>query len=147
MGAPVTAEELFTLTKTRELTLEPGDALVLNCGRESWEAANHGVWGAKDPDGSGDRPGLDASCLEFFHNMDCSTIIWDMMDVRPNEYGVFHSVHSALFNQGVALVDNALLGPVAEECRANGRNDFLTVVAPLRLEGGTGCPVNPLAIF
>jgi kynurenine formamidase len=27
------------------------------------------------------------------------------------------------------------------------RSDFLLAMAPLRPQGGTGCPVNPIAIF
>jgi kynurenine formamidase len=32
-------------------------------------------------------------------------------------------------------------------CEALGRWDFLFVAAPLRITGGTGSPLNPLAIF
>jgi hypothetical protein len=33
------------------------------------------------------------------------------------------------------------------DCRAAGRWSFLCVVAPLRLPGGTGSPINPIAIL
>jgi kynurenine formamidase len=32
-------------------------------------------------------------------------------------------------------------------CNANGRTDFLVVVAPLKVVGGTGSPVNALAVL
>ena len=45
------------------------------------------------------------------------------------------------------LVDNALLEPVAAVCAELGRDDFMFVTSPLRVEGGTGSPANPLAIL
>jgi kynurenine formamidase len=146
IGAPVTGDELAGLASG--LSIEPGDALVINCGREAWEAANGRPWasGGDGEDGEA-RPGLDASCLRFFRDVDCSMIVWDIMDVKPNAYALPFSTHAALFTLGVALVDNAFLGGVAQQCRASGRTDFLVVVAPLPIVGGTGCPVNPLAVF
>ena len=69
------------------------------------------------------------------------------MDARPNEYGLAWSVHGAIFAYGVALVDNARLEPLAEACAQEGRYEFMLVVAPLRVVGGTGSPVNPIALF
>ena len=33
------------------------------------------------------------------------------------------------------------------ECAARSRWEFLLTVSPIRVHGGTGCPVNPLALF
>ena len=41
----------------------------------------------------------------------------------------------------------ALLGEVAQGLEEHGRWEFLFVVAPLRVVGGTGSPVNPIAVF
>src|SRR6202012_1353810 len=57
------------------------------------------------------------------------------------------SVHGAIFAFGLALVDNALLEPVAGVCAELDRDDFMFVTSPLRVEGGTGSPANPLAIL
>ena len=70
-----------------------------------------------------------------------------MMDAFPNGVGVRWSVHAAIYAFGLALVDNALLEPLAQECRASGRHDFMLVVSPLRVVGGTGSPANPLAVL
>ena len=59
-----------------------------------------------------------------------------------------HSVFESSQRVGdVALVDNALLEPVARACVEEGRDDFMLVIAPLRVVGGTGSPANPLAVF
>jgi len=57
------------------------------------------------------------------------------------------AVHACLFAYGVALLDNALLEPLARACIEEGRDEFMLVIAPLRVIGGTGSPANPLALF
>jgi hypothetical protein len=47
----------------------------------------------------------------------------------------------------VALLDNALLEPLARACIAEARDDFMLMIAPLRVRGGTGSPANPIAMF
>jgi kynurenine formamidase len=44
-------------------------------------------------------------------------------------------------------LDNLDLDPLAREVRQRGRWTFLFVGLPLRVPGGTGSPLNPLAIF
>jgi kynurenine formamidase len=48
---------------------------------------------------------------------------------------------------GVHLLDNLHLGRLAAACATAQRWDFLFVVAPLQIGGGTGSPVNPIAIL
>ena len=70
-----------------------------------------------------------------------------MMDSSPNEYELPWSVHGAIFAYGVALVDNALLEPLANVCSEEKRYEFMLTLNPLYVEGGTGSPANPIAIF
>ncbi len=37
--------------------------------------------------------------------------------------------------------------PTAAECARLGRWEFQLVIVPLVIEGGTGSPVNPIALF
>jgi hypothetical protein len=48
---------------------------------------------------------------------------------------------------GVHLIDNMDMAELTEACADEGRWAFLLTVAPLRLLGGTGCVVNPVAVF
>ena len=41
----------------------------------------------------------------------------------------------------------AALEDLVPQCEARGRWEFFFVAAPLRLVGGTGSPLNPIAIF
>lgn len=139
---PVHGWELEEIAQAQGVTIEPGDAIVVHSGRERWQAAH--------PDWSGYRPpspGLHASCLPFLRDHDVAVLVWDLMDANPNEYGVPWTVHGAIFAYGVALVDNALVEPLAQACAEEGRYEFMLTLAPLPWVGGTGSPVNPLALL
>jgi kynurenine formamidase len=139
---PVHGWELEEIAKAHGLTLEPGDAVCVYSGREAWQVAHPDQAYGPEP-----RPGLHASCLPFLRDHDVAALAWDMMDLTPNGYELPWSVHGAIFAYGVALIDNALLEPLAEACAAERRYEFLLLVAPLRVIGGTGSPANPLAVF
>ncbi len=139
---PVHGWELEEICAAQGVQLEPGDALVVYSGRESWQSANPQWSGYAPP-----SPGLHVSCMPFVRDHDVSALCWDLMDAAPNEYGLRWSMHGALFAYGVALVDNALLQPLAAACAEEGRWEFMFTLAPLPVVGGTGSPVNPLALL
>ena len=67
---------------------------------------------------------------------------------RPVGYGEMEfGVHLAIPILGLCLIDNTYPERLAAACAEEGRYEFLYTATPLRLVGGTGCPVNPLAIF
>ena len=90
---------------------------------------------------------LELEKLPFLRDHDVSVLVWDMLDHLPIGYDVPWAVHAALFAYGVALLDNALLEPLAQACAEEGRDEFMLVIAPLKVVGGTGSPANPLAVF
>ena len=139
---PVHGAELAAIAKAEGIELEPGDALVVYSGREAYQA-EHPEWSGYRPP----SPGLHASCLPFLRDNDVSVLAWDLMDAMPNEYGLPWTVHGAIFAYGIALLDNSLLQPLAEACAAEGRYEFMLTFAPIPVVGGTGSPVNPIALF
>jgi kynurenine formamidase len=48
---------------------------------------------------------------------------------------------------GVDIFDNLDFERAAAEARRLNRYEFLFMAAPLRIEKGTGSPLNPLAIY
>ncbi len=147
-ATPVHGWELEDILTARGITLAPGDAVCVYSGREAWQAANPDKsYGRAVAAALQERPGLHVSCLPFLRDHDASVLVWDMIDHSPIGYDVAWAVHSALFAYGVALVDNALLEPLARACVEEGRDEFMLVVAPLHVVGGTGSPANPLAVF
>ena len=71
------------------------------------------------------------------------------MDATPSGYEALGlPVHVlAIAFMGLPLLDNALLQPLAEACAEEQRWEFMLTVNPLNVRGGTGSPVNPIAIF
>ena len=62
--------------------------------------------------------------------------------------GVGFPIHVLAINaMGVHLLDYLQFEDVVRHCEAVGRWEFLFVAAPLRIVGGTGSPINPIAIF
>lgn len=146
--APVHGWELEDILTERGLTLEPGDAVVVYSGREAWQARDPSrPYSRPTADGQLQRAGLHVSCLPFLRDHDVSVLVWDMLDYSPIGYKIPWAVHAAIFAYGLALVDNALLEPLAQVCQEEGRDEFMLVVAPLKVIGGTGSPANPLAVF
>ena len=135
---PVTGEELDAIARAENVTVEPGDALLVHSG---WTA-----YMASGDDGSRGSPGLHPSCAEFVRDHDVALLGWDLMDARADS-NLPWPVHGVLFNFGVALLDNALLEPIAEACAEENRWSFLFQAFPLNVARGTGSPVNPIAMF
>jgi kynurenine formamidase len=150
---PVTGSDLRAMAADLDLPPQAGDAIVVYSGRERW-SHDHGPWGAppasefgKPISGSHHRPGLHASVLPVLREWDCSLLLWDMMDMTPSGYDAPWAVHGALHSLGLPLVDNCLLEELVDASREVDQLDFLLVIAPLRLVGGTGSPVTPVAIL
>ena len=62
--------------------------------------------------------------------------------------GVGFPIHVLALNaMGVHLLDYLQLEELAAACERAGRWEFLFGAAPLRITGGTGSPINPLAVF
>jgi kynurenine formamidase len=138
---PVHGEELAEICAAQSVEVRPGDALAVYSGREEWDR-REASWGSGTS-----RPGLHASCLSFIRDSDCAVLVWDMMDMLPNGLELSWAVHAAIYAFGVALVDNALLDRLAGACARAQRYEFMFVAAPLPVDGGTGSPLNPLAIL
>jgi len=142
LDAPVHGWELDEIAAAQGVEIRPGDAVMVYSGREKYAADHGGNWAGETA-----RPGLHASCLRFVRDSDISILGWDMMDASPNEYDLPWSVHGVIFAYGVALLDNALLEPLADACAEEGRYEFMLTINPLNVVGGTGSPVNPIAVF
>jgi kynurenine formamidase len=145
---PVHGWELEDILTSRGITLEPGDAVCVYSGREAWQAAHPDTpYGRPFGGGPSVRPGLHVSCLPFLRDHDVAVLVWDMLDHLPIGYDIAWAVHAALYAYGIALLDNAILEPLARACAEEGRDEFMLVIAPLKVPGGTGSPANPLALF
>lgn len=138
---PVLGSELRQIAESSGCVPGPGDAVVVYSGLAAYEEEN----GPPKPDL---RPGLHASCMEAIRDWDVSLVVWDMQDLTPSGLDAAPwSVHGVLYAYGVGLVDAVVLEPLVEACDRQNRREFLLLVLPLHIRGGTASAVNPVAVF
>ncbi len=144
-GEGVMPEDLEAAEKAQNVRVEPGDILLIRTGyyaRRLAEGPGHPL-----KDGS---PAAHVACMPWFRERDIAMLGTDTHnDVSPATHpGLGNVVHIvALVSMGLWLIDNANLEDLAQACAARRRWEFMLTIAPLRLQGVTGSPVNPIALF
>jgi kynurenine formamidase len=139
----VHAADLDAAEKRQKVRVESGDAIFVYTGLQKRESA-------EGPENLGQRVGIMPDAIRWMHEREISVYSGDCVDAFPNPYSIryaiyFHAI--ALAAMGLILLDIPALEPLVEVCEELGRSDFLLTMAPLRIKGGTGSPVNPIAIF
>ncbi|WP_224362644.1 cyclase family protein [Hyalangium versicolor] len=143
-GTPIRAEDLDAWEKKTKVQVSSGDAVIIRTGRWARRAAV-GPW-----DVSKHSAGLHASTAEWFHKRGVSLVATDVgADMLPSGIeGNPMPVHVLLINTlGIYIIDNVDPEALKKAAAERHRYDFLLTVAPLAVEGGTGSPVNPIALF
>lgn len=139
-------DELERAEQAAGLRVGEGDILLVATGRDARRAAQ-GPW---DPNRDG-LAGLDPRCVPWLHQRSVAVVGSDgVTDALPGgaipEWPL--PLHQCLLvGMGVHLLDNLALAELASACAERKRWEFLLTVAPLRVAGGTGSPVNPIALF
>lgn len=144
-GEAVLPADLEAAEVRQGTTVEEGDAVLLRTG---YGAKRH-RHGPDDVAAVG-RAGWHASCIPWLHERGVAAIGCDTaQDVHPSGYPALRSpVHAVgIVAMGLWLVDNCDLEALRAACERFDRWTFHLAVAPLRVAGGTGSPVNPLATF
>jgi kynurenine formamidase len=143
-GEGVLPEDLEAAASAQGVPVGAGDVVLLRTGygRKVREQG-------PDPVGEVGRAGWHAACLPWLHDRRVAAIGADTaQDVMPSGYSMRHPVHHiGIVAMGLWLIDNCDLEPLVATCRRLDRWSFLFTLAPLRVVGGTGSPVNPLATF
>jgi kynurenine formamidase len=143
-GTPVFQEDLEAWEAKAGIKVSPGDAIFLRTGR--WARREKlGPWPV-----SRNEAGYHASVAPWLKARGVSFLgSDDAQDVTPSLVeGVSLPVHTlAITALGVDILDNMDLEAVAETAARLNRWEFLLMVAPVPVTGGTGFPANPLAIF
>ena len=143
-GTPITSEDLEAFEAKAGLKVGSGDVLLIRTGVRECERQN-GLWKYSDK-----AAGLHASTVKWLKDRDVAVLGSDgASDVFPSGVeGQTHPVHQlVLIALGTPILDNLNLEDVAAEAINLNRWEFMFVGAPLRIKGGTGSPLNPLAIF
>lgn len=122
-----------------------GDIVLVRTGRD----ARRQEKGAQDPLRAG-LAGLMPECAAWFHERDVAVLGSDgVSDVMvPGQREHLMPIHVvALVAMGLPLMDNLLLEELATACSEERRWEFLLCASPLMIQGGTGSPLAPTAVF
>jgi kynurenine formamidase len=135
----ITTADLQQALARQNVTLQPGDAIVLNTG---WGL----LWNKDNARYSRTSPGLGAAAAEWLARQDPLLVGSDTaaVNVTPNtDPNVSNPVHQImLVVNGIHLLENLRL----DELAARQVYEFALVVQPLKIQGGTGSTVAPVAI-
>ncbi|PZE29762.1 cyclase family protein [Curtobacterium sp. MCBD17_028] len=134
---PITSADLNTAEEHAGVKVLPGDAVVVRSGWGfSWDA-------------QAQAPGMTVDAVSWMHDRGVSLYAGDVSDsFPPSDPQMPMPMHMVgLARLGMPLIDSVATDDLATTCDELGRHAFLLSVAPPRLHGLTGVPVNPQAIF
>jgi kynurenine formamidase len=143
-GESVLPGDLEEAERREGVTVGEGDILLIRTGHAR-RLDELGPW-----DTASSKAGLHPNCAEFLADRRVSALGCDgNSDTAPSiTEGVGFPIHVlALTAMGVHLLDYLVFEELAAACEREGRWEFLFVGAPLRIGGGTGSPLNPIAIL
>ncbi|MBM3820815.1 MAG: cyclase family protein, partial [Acidimicrobiia bacterium] len=140
---PIRRADLEAWEKKVGVRIGPGDIPLLYIGRWKRRAAL-GPW-------TGQVAGFYPDTIPWMYERLPAFLGHDFnidWNPRPGWEGMRNPIHVAVLNWiGINIVENLDLEAVAATARTLNRYEFAITFAPLPVEGGTGSPVNPLAIF
>ena len=141
-GRPITGAELDDVAESQGVAVGTGDIVLVRTG---W-------WAQFLRTGNGGEPysGLDWRCASWLHEHEVAAIAADNLMVEDPVSGVegtFLPLHMlCLRDMGLMLGEYWNLTALAADCATDGVYEFQLVAPPLRITGGVGSPVNPIAI-
>ncbi|MBV9359694.1 MAG: cyclase family protein [Chloroflexi bacterium] len=143
-GEVVVTEDLEAAERAQQVRLGEGDILLLRTGHAR-RRLELGPWEAAFA-----KAGLHPYAMRLLHARGIAAAGFDGDgDVIPHRVeGISYPIHCLGINaMGLHFMDSLNFEDLALACEAEQRWEFLCVIAPLRLGGGTGTAVNPIAIF
>lgn len=143
-GEAIEPDELDAALAAQGVSVGSGDVLALRTGWrrkaivdgwENWMAGN---------------PGLGLACATWLHDKEVGAVVSDnwCIEVQPSAEGTgILPLHCVLIRDlGMMLGEILDLEDLAADCAADGVWEFFLSAAPLRVVGGVGSPVSPLAL-
>ena len=143
-GDHVTADDLIAAEHAQQVQVRRGDLLFVRVGHRL-RRSQLGPW-----DAASQRAGLHPAAMEFVAERQVAVLGSDSNNDSAGDAAdqVDFPVHVLAINAlGVHLLDYLEFAELVPACEQAGRWSFMCVIAPLRLRGGTGSPVNPIAIL
>jgi kynurenine formamidase len=143
---PVFTKDVEAWEKMAGVKVSAGDAVILRTGRWA-RRAKVGPWDAIKA-----ASGFDVTVGPWIKARDVALAAGDttveIHNVPPVVEGQLTPLHTLFITGlGMPIIDDMDPEALAETCARLHRWEFMLVVGPLRVPGGTGGPVNPIAIF
>ena len=143
-STPIYTEDIEAWEEQAGVTVSSGDVIFIRTGR----------WARREAEGpwqlSGNSAGIHASVVRWIRERDVAFVGSDAAtDVQPSLVeGVSLPVHTLLIAAlGTNIFDNMDLEALAETAARENRWEFLLSAGPIPVIGGTGSPLNAIAIF
>jgi kynurenine formamidase len=135
----ITPQDLQEALAAQKLTLQPGDAVLIHTG---WGT----LWGKDNARYLRGSPGIGTAAAEWLARQDPMLVGADngAVEISPNpDRQLLGPVHQImLVVNGIHLLENVRL----DELAARRAHEFALIVEPLKIQGGTGSTVAPVAI-
>lgn len=145
-GEPIMVADLEAAEAAQGVEVGQGDILLIGTGRDA-RRTEYGPWHVFQEG----LAGLHPECIPWLHRREISVLGCDgVSDVLPGNHPdewVMPIHQCVIVSMGVHLLDNLQLDRLAAACAEHQKWSFLFTVAPLRIEGGTGSPANPIALL
>jgi kynurenine formamidase len=145
-GYPITIADLDATAAAQGVDVRRGDFCILRTGQMEDRLANR-EWGTY---AGGPAPGLAFETCDWIASKQIATICSDTwgIEVRPNETDdLGQPLHWVTIPaMGVTHGEMFYVKELAEDCAADRVYEFFFAAPPLNITGGTGSPINPLAI-
>jgi kynurenine formamidase len=143
----ITLEMMLATAEAQGVELRKHDILLFHTGwmPRFYEGGMEALMGGGEP-GISDEKEL----IAWFHEMEIAAQGSDTIGGERSFSDISNTtlpLHGALLrNLGVPFLEMLWLEDLAADCAQDGQYDFLLVVSPLKVHGGTGSPINPVAI-
>jgi kynurenine formamidase len=134
----VTPDDLQQALAKSNQTLEPGDAVVIRTGWSKLMGKDNKRYGSVNA-------GIGIAAAQWLITQDPMMVAADncCVEVRPSEPGHSLPVHAMMLIQhGILLLENLELERLAQA----QASEFAFIVEPLKIKGGTGSTIAPIAI-
>ena len=145
-GQIITPDELTGCLEAQDVEVREGDILLVATGRDA-RRDEFGPWSPMDLG----MPGIHPECVPWLHEKGVAVLGADCVSdpfPLPAIEGWGMPIHECtLVAMGVHLLDNLDLSGLQSACAELSQWDFQLTIAPLRIEQGTGSPVNPIAVL
>ncbi len=162
-GYIITSEDLQGAAKMEGVEINSGDCLLIRTGwiaqllKQRWPMREK--WGEYNEVLEFGEPGVGYDAAQWLHKKEVACIAVDNIGVEPFPFDPIaiekllpkdpkiYPMHvEFLVNMGMPIGELFDFEVLARDCAEDGQYDFMFVATPLRIVGGAGSPLSPVAI-